>query len=58
MDDAYGIRNMSVIVQVDHGKSILTYTIIAKVGIIAEHLHYYLFEDAKVFVKNNSIIIK
>ena len=35
MDDATKIRNMSVIAHVDHGKSTLTDSLIAKAGIIA-----------------------
>jgi len=35
MDDAHQIRNMSVIAHVDHGKSTLTDSLIAKAGIIA-----------------------
>jgi len=36
MDDQDNIRNMSVIAHVDHGKSTLTDSLIAKAGIIAE----------------------
>jgi len=36
MDDQANIRNMSVIAHVDHGKSTLTDSLIAKAGIIAE----------------------
>ena len=36
MDDQNNIRNMSVIAHVDHGKSTLTDSLIAKAGIIAE----------------------
>ena len=35
MDDANYIRNMSVIAHVDHGKSTLTDSLLAKAGIIA-----------------------
>ena len=35
MDDAANLRNMSVIAHVDHGKSTLTDSLIAKAGIIA-----------------------
>ena len=35
MDDANQIRNMSVIAHVDHGKSTLTDSLLAKAGIIA-----------------------
>jgi len=36
MDLPHNIRNMSVIAHVDHGKSTLTDSLIAKAGIIAE----------------------
>lgn len=35
MDKPHNIRNMSVIAHVDHGKSTLTDSLIAKAGIIA-----------------------
>ena len=37
MDDVTRIRNMSVIAHVDHGKTTLTDSLIAKAGIITGH---------------------
>ena len=59
MDDAHGIRNMSVIAHVDHGKSTLTDSLIAKAGIIAgENAGNARFTDTRADEQERGITIK
>ena len=59
MDDAHGIRNMSVIAHVDHGKSTLTDSLIAKAGIIAgEAAGNARFTDTREDEQERGITIK
>jgi len=59
MDDAHHIRNMSVIAHVDHGKSTLTDSLIAKAGIIAgEKAGNARFTDTRDDEQERGITIK
>merc|ERR1712060_856446 len=59
MDDAHNIRNMSVIAHVDHGKSTLTDSLIAKAGIIAgENAGNARFTDTREDEQERGITIK
>jgi len=59
MDDAHHIRNMSVIAHVDHGKSTLTDSLIAKAGIIAgEKAGNARFTDTREDEQERGITIK
>jgi elongation factor 2 len=59
MDDPDGIRNMSVIAHVDHGKSTLTDSLIAKAGIIAgENAGNARFTDTREDEQERGITIK
>jgi elongation factor 2 len=59
MDDANHIRNMSVIAHVDHGKSTLTDSLIAKAGIIAgEKAGNARFTDTREDEQERGITIK
>merc|ERR1712060_192044 len=59
MDDAHNIRNMSVIAHVDHGKSTLTDSLIAKAGIIAgENAGNARFTDTRDDEQERGITIK
>ena len=59
MDDAAHIRNMSVIAHVDHGKSTLTDSLIAKAGIIAgEKAGNARFTDTRDDEQERGITIK
>jgi len=59
MDDAKHIRNMSVIAHVDHGKSTLTDSLIAKAGIIAgEKAGNARFTDTREDEQERGITIK
>ena len=59
MDDPNGIRNMSVIAHVDHGKSTLTDSLIAKAGIIAgENAGNARFTDTRADEQERGITIK
>jgi len=59
MDEADGIRNMSVIAHVDHGKSTLTDSLIAKAGIIAgENAGNARFTDTREDEQERGITIK
>ena len=59
MDDADHIRNMSVIAHVDHGKSTLTDSLIAKAGIIAgEKAGNARFTDTREDEQERGITIK
>jgi elongation factor 2 len=59
MDDPNGIRNMSVIAHVDHGKSTLTDSLIAKAGIIAgEAAGNARFTDTREDEQERGITIK
>ena len=59
MDDSEGIRNMSVIAHVDHGKSTLTDSLIAKAGIIAgENAGNARFTDTREDEQERGITIK
>jgi len=59
MDDSHNIRNMSVIAHVDHGKSTLTDSLIAKAGIIAgENAGNARFTDTREDEQERGITIK
>ena len=59
MDDPLQIRNMSVIAHVDHGKSTLTDSLIAKAGIIAgENAGNARFTDTRADEQERGITIK
>ena len=59
MDDPHNIRNMSVIAHVDHGKSTLTDSLIAKAGIIAgENAGNARFTDTREDEQERGITIK
>jgi len=59
MDDSHNIRNMSVIAHVDHGKSTLTDSLIAKAGIIAgENAGNARFTDTRADEQERGITIK
>lgn len=59
MDDPHNIRNMSVIAHVDHGKSTLTDSLIAKAGIIAgENAGNARFTDTRADEQERGITIK
>jgi elongation factor 2 len=59
MDDPVNIRNMSVIAHVDHGKSTLTDSLIAKAGIIAgENAGNARFTDTRADEQERGITIK
>ena len=59
MDNAESIRNMSVIAHVDHGKSTLTDSLIAKAGIIAgENAGNARFTDTREDEQERGITIK
>ena len=59
MDDPVNIRNMSVIAHVDHGKSTLTDSLIAKAGIIAgENAGNARFTDTREDEQERGITIK
>ncbi|KAF8317868.1 P-loop containing nucleoside triphosphate hydrolase protein [Clavulina sp. PMI_390] len=59
MDVPYNIRNMSVIAHVDHGKSTLTDSLVAKAGIIADaHAGSARFMDTTAEEKERGITIK
>ena len=59
MDESDNIRNMSVIAHVDHGKSTLTDSLIAKAGIIAgENAGNARFTDTRDDEQERGITIK
>ena len=59
MDDPRQIRNMSVIAHVDHGKSTLTDSLIARAGIIADtNAGNARFTDTSKHEKDRGITIK
>lgn len=59
MTDAHHIRNMSVIAHVDHGKSTLTDSLIARAGIIAEsNAGNARFTDTRADEQERGITIK
>jgi len=59
MTDAHSIRNMSVIAHVDHGKSTLTDSLIARAGIIAEsNAGNARFTDTRADEQERGITIK
>ena len=59
MDDPRQIRNMSVIAHVDHGKSTLTDSLIARAGIIADtNAGNARFTDTNQVEKDRGITIK
>ena len=59
MDNSHNIRNMSVIAHVDHGKSTLTDSLIAKAGIIAgENAGNARFTDTRADEQERGITIK
>jgi len=59
MDESNNIRNMSVIAHVDHGKSTLTDSLIAKAGIIAgENAGNARFTDTREDEQQRGITIK
>ena len=53
MDKRHNIRNMSVIAHVDHGKSTLTDSLIAKAGLIAN----LWFKPSEISLGSVSILI-
>ena len=59
MDLKYNIRSMSVIAHVDHGKSTLTDSLVAKAGIIAKkHAGEMRYPDTRADAAERGITIK
>ena len=59
MDLKYNIRSMSVIAHVDHGKSTLTDSLVAKAGIIAKkHAGEMRYTDTRADEAERGITIK